>query len=66
MNEITFYMLVLIGWFAMTTFPFVIKETACKRKFKRNLQQVKKTYSKMKKVQEQALFVALASAYEKK
>lgn len=64
MTEYGFCGLVLFGTLALMIVVSLIADGVCKRKNKRELQKAKKTYSRMKKVENVAEFTALATAYK--
>jgi hypothetical protein len=65
MTEYQVFGLVFFGTLALVMFITLIADSACKRRNKRVLQKAKKTYDRMKKVENTAVFIALATAYEK-
>ena len=65
MTEYQICGLLFFVFIAIVVLPFAIKYIVCKRQNKRDLQKAIKVYDRMKKVENVALFVALATAYEK-
>lgn len=65
MTEYQVFGLVFFGAIALVMFITLIADSVCKRRNKRVLQKVKKTYDRMKKVENVAVFTALATAYGK-
>lgn len=65
MTEYQVFGLVFFGTLALVIIVLLIVDGVCKRRNKRVLQKAKKTYSRMKKVENVAVFTALATAYGK-
>lgn len=65
MTEYEIFGLVFFGAIALVIVVSLIADGVCKRRNKRELQKAKKTYSRMKKVENAAVFTALATAYGK-
>lgn len=65
MTEYQVFGLVFFGAIALVIIVSLIADGVCKHRNKRVLQKVKKTYDRMKKVENTAVFIALATAYGK-
>ena len=65
MTEYQVFGLVFFGTLTIVIIGALIVNIVCKRRNKRVLQKAKKTYDRMKKVENVAVFTALATAYGK-
>lgn len=65
MTEYQVFGLVFFGTLALVMFITLIADGVCKHRNKRELQKAKKTYDRMKKIENTAVFTALATAYGK-
>jgi hypothetical protein len=65
MTAYKFFVLMFFAIYFSAPLPVIAQEIICKRRKRRELQKVKKTYERMKKLEKAAEFAAIAEAYRK-